>query len=73
MLWPHEKLRIAGVVFVLFGLLCFPFPNSTDVNPYAGLSTFTLFADHGLLWKLGLASLFVGIVMIVGSLLIPRR
>jgi uncharacterized protein YjeT (DUF2065 family) len=64
-----EKLRAAGIVIVLAGLLCFPFLSA---SPKRALSAFTVAADLGLLAKFGIATVAVGIIVFLASFLLRK-
>jgi hypothetical protein len=65
-----EKLRVAGILIVIAGLLCFPFPGE---NPKRSLSMFTTLADLGVLVRFGIVTTIVGIVVFLVSFLFQKK
>lgn len=65
----REKIRVAGIVLFLIGMLCLPFPRT---NPKSALSVFEVFAELGLLWKFGLAAMVFGIIVFLASFFMKR-
>lgn len=69
MYFTHEKIRIAGILLFLAGLLCLPFPRT---NPKQALSIFEAFASLGLLAKFGLVAMVLGAVIFATTFFIKR-
>ena len=64
-----EKIRVAGIVIVLAGFLCFPFLSE---SPKRVLSTFTTLADLGVLVEFGIATVVVGVITFLASFLFRK-
>jgi len=64
-------VRIAGVVSIASGALCLPV--GYGINPKRDLSVFSNLADTSIFVTLGLVLLAVGMLLFLGSWLLPGR
>jgi len=64
-------VRIAGVVSIAGGALCLPV--GYGINPKRDLSVFSNLADTSIFVTLGLVLLAVGMLLFLGSWLLPGR